>query len=171
MAGPRACPTGPWPRPPSARSGSGPRRAGCPRGALGPDTHRALGLAVLLLGARRLGGRAASGFPAPAAPGPSWQEAAAKGTRWALLAARVLMPLSGALTTMAAGRALDLRGLVVLPARAEIPWLQAASEALHEAAWPVLPVPSALHDGAALEHHVTGRDATLVRTIAGRTLR
>lgn len=138
------------------------------RGAL-MDPHRALGVAVLLWGAWRLLLRLRTGFPDPVAPSPRWQDALSRTTHWALLAATVLIPLSGVLMGLARARALDVWGLTLLPALPETPWL--ASAAVHEAAAPVLLALVALHVGAALKHHFWDRDATLVRMLTGRTER
>ena len=141
-----------------------------PRGARAPrlDWHRAMGMGVLLLGARRLANRLGRGFPPDAAPAPRWQEAAARAGHWALLAVTLLMPLTGILMGLARGRALDMWGFTLLPAMPETPWLATAAGAVHEALPWALVALIALHVGGALKHHLVDRDATIKRMTHGR---
>lgn len=141
-----------------------------PRAAL-LDPHKALGLFVLVFGVWRVGRRLRQGFPAPAAPGPRWQEAAAAAVHAALLAAIVAMPLSGTLMTLARGRALEVAGVTLAPSVGESPWLASVAGTAHGLAAPVLLALLALHVGAALKHHLIDRDATLVRMTHGRVMR
>lgn len=131
------------------------------------DPHKALGLVVLAFGTWRVARRLRRSFPAPAAPGPRWREAAAKAVHGALLAAILVMPLSGVAMTLARGRALEVAGVTLLPAIGETPWLAAAAGTAHALAGPLVLGLLALHVGAALKHHFVDRDATLLRMTTG----
>ena len=141
-----------------------------PRDARGPwmEWHRVLGLGVLAFGAVRAVRRIARGFPAPPEGQPRWQAVAAQAAHRALLAATILMPLSGVLMGLARGRALAVWDVTVLPALPETPWLASAAGTVHGALPPVLVALVALHVGAALKHHLIDRDATLLRMTTGR---
>lgn len=130
--------------------------------------HRSIGVAVLAVGLWRLGWRLVRGFPAPAAPASRRQEAAARALHWTLIAATILMPLSGILMTVLDGRAVGLAGSLAIPAVAEVPRLAAAAESLHGLAGTALVGLIGLHVAAALKHHLVDRDATLVRMTRGR---
>lgn len=144
-----------------------------PREARGPwlEWHRALGLGVLVLGGWRLAHRLRRGFAPGAAPAPRWQEALAQATHWALLAATLLMPVTGIVMALARGRTLEVWGVTLLPALPETAWLAGAAHAVHDALPWALVALIALHVGGALKHHFWDYDATLVRMTLGRTER
>lgn len=136
-------------------------------GALMPF-HQALGVSVLLLGLWRVVWRIAQGFPEPASLNePRWQRMAAMAAHWGLLAALLLMPLSGITMTIAGGRALEIFGVVLLPSAGEIGWLDAAASWTHGTVGLVAALLVALHVAAALKHHFIDGDATLRRMTHG----
>jgi cytochrome b561 len=130
--------------------------------------HKLLGVAVLLFGLWRVGWRVARGFPAPVSKQPHWQDLIAKLVHWVLLAAILLMPLSGVATTLAGGRALEIFGLQLLPAIGEIAWLDAAAGWLHGTLGLAVTAILVLHIGAALKHQLVDHDGTLVRMTRGQ---
>ena len=77
------------------------------------------------------------------------------------------MPLSGVVMTLAGGRSLAVWTVTLLPSTGKVAWLHAVAETIHETAPPLLVALLALHVGAALEHHLIDRDATLRRMIRG----
>ena len=126
------------------------------------DWHKALGVVVLVLGLWRVGWRLVHGFPKSDSAAPEWQAAAAKAAHWALLAAIVVMPLSGVLMTLLAGRSINLIGLTI-PGAPEISWLASFAREVHSIGGLVLAGLVTLHVSAALKHHLMDRDDTLQR--------
>ncbi len=126
------------------------------------DWHKALGVVVLALGLWRVVWRLVHGFPERVAAAPGWQEMAAKTTHWALLAAIVVMPLSGVLMTLLAGRSIAV-GPLTIPGAPEVEWLAGLAREVHSVGGLTLTGLVALHVGAALKHHLVDRDGTLRR--------
>jgi cytochrome b561 len=133
------------------------------------DTHKAIGVLVLIFGVWRVGLRLVRGFPQPASPMPSWQETASKAAHWALLASILIMPVSGIVASVFRGRAIDVFGLFEIPAQAENAGLAGIAGQIHEFAGIGLAVLIVIHIAAALKHHVVDKDATLMRMLTGRT--
>lgn len=131
------------------------------------DPHKALGIAVFLNGLWRVGWRIVRGFPAPAGDDARWQQFAAKAVHITLLFAIIAMPVSGMAMSLAAGRALDIGGVTLLPALGNIEWLAAAAHVVHGLLGKLIAAVVALHVAAALKHHFIDRDATLRRMTAG----
>ena len=127
--------------------------------------HKAFGVALLIYGFWRVGWRIAQGFPRGNTGMPRWQARVAKLTHIGLLAAILVMPVSGVLMTIAAGRDLSIWGVTLLTAQGKIPWLDAAAGVVHGFAPSVILVLLTLHIGAVLKHHFIDRDATLRRMV------
>lgn len=125
------------------------------------DWHKALGMVVLALGLWRVGWRLCHGF-ADGGAAPTWRALAAKAAHWALLAAVVLMPLSGVLMTLFAGRSLAV-GPFTIPGAPEVQWLADLAREAHSTGGLALTGLVALHAGAALKHHLVDGDGTLRR--------
>lgn len=129
-------------------------------------THKALGMAVLVLGFITLAWRALS--PSPAAlPGlPPWQRRASTAVHHLLFVMIFLLPVSGYLISTSAGKSIDFFGWFSIPPLIEVGgtlrdvaiethfWLAYGTAVL-----------AALHAGAALKHHFIDRDDTLARMI------
>lgn len=126
------------------------------------DWHKALGVVVLALGLWRVGWRIAHGFPEGGAAAPAWQAWAAKAAHGALLAAIVVMPLSGLLMTLFAGRPIVM-GPLTIPGAPEIQWLAGLAREVHSIGGLALAGLVALHVSAALKHHLVDRDGTMGR--------
>lgn len=124
--------------------------------------YKALGVVVLALGLWRVGWRLVQGFPEGGAAVPAWQAYAAKVAHWALLAAILLMPLSGVLMTLFAGRPIAV-GPLTIPAAPEVQWLAGLARGVHAIGGTALAALVVLHVGAALKHHLIDRDGTLAR--------
>ena len=140
---------------------------GLTREAIGPymQWHKTFGVALLIYGFWRVGWRIAQGFPRGNTGMPRWQAQVAKLIHIGLLAAILVMPVSGVLMTIAAGRDLSIWGVTLLAAQGKIPWLDAVAGAVHGFAPPVILVLLTLHIGAALKHHFIDRDTTLRRML------
>jgi cytochrome b561 len=143
---------------------------GLEREARGPimALHKATGTVLLLVVAWRVVWRLRQGFPAPASDMPAWQLQLSKAVHWGLLAAVVLMPVSGFVMSTFGGRGIDVYGLFRIPAVADSDAISGAASAAHEyAAWAMVGL-LALHIAGALKHQFVDRDVTLARMISGR---
>ena len=131
------------------------------------DWHKAAGVIALLAILARVGWRLIQGFPGgTGGPMPVWQEKAARAVHWALLVTIVAMPVSGVLMTLFVGRPIDVLGLTI-PAAPQVGWLAQAARSIHATAGLALAGLVAIHVGAALKHHLIGRDGTLGRMVSG----
>lgn len=129
--------------------------------------HKSVGVVVLALVLARAMWRWREGLPEPAGRHRPWERRAARAMHGALIAATLLMPISGIARSLAYPRALALFGLPLIPqpfaVRQET--LYVVSAALHDGLAFVLLALIALHVAAALKHHVLDRDDTLRRMI------
>ena len=130
--------------------------------------HKAVGVMVLIYGAWRVLWRLLEGFPEAASRMPAWQERTAAATHWLLLAAVILMPLSGLLMSLFGGRPVETFGFTI-PSPGEIEWLSRLAGEVHGIAGLALVALLVLHVGGALKHHFVDRDATLRRMLRGDT--
>ncbi len=135
------------------------------------NIHKAAGVLVLIYAFWRVGWRMVQGFPETVAAGPAWQATASKITHYLLLAAVIVMPLSGLLWSLYAGRAVDVFGLFTVPAFEKNEGISEVFATVHEIAGKATAAIVLLHIAAALKHHVVDKDATLVRMATGRTTR
>ena len=140
------------------------------RGSL-RDFHKATGVLILVFGAWRVLWRLFQGFPAAVATLPGWQMTAAKITHWVLLAAVIVMPISGLLKTLFAGYPVSVYGIFSIPAPEKVEWIRDLAGQVHGIGGWVLLVALLLHVGGAMKHHFIARDATLVRMLTGRSTR
>lgn len=142
----------------------------------GPDRemlaawHATIGMVALVLGAVRLLWRLREGLPPPVAPAAAWQETLARTIHWFLLAAVLMMPLSGIVTTLGHGKSIDLFGLATIGPMAADHTLAEAGEIVHAVLSKLLILALLVHAAAALKHHILDRDATLARML-GRAAR
>lgn len=97
---------------------------------------------------------------------PGWQEWMSKLVQRVLLASVVLMPISGMTGSLFGGRAIDMFGLVTIPAMTKIEWLSDISYSLHEVLAFLTAAAVVVHIAGALKHHIIDKDATLRRMIA-----
>ncbi|MDA4847266.1 cytochrome b [Hoeflea poritis] len=135
------------------------------------QTHKAIGVLVLVYGLWRVGWRLARGFLEPAAPVPVWQDRIAKLTHWVLIASVILMPLSGMTTSLFGGHDIQMFGLFIIPGFAENKAISEIAADAHGAIANVLIFFIVLHVAGALKHHFVDRDTTLVRMTSGRSTR
>ncbi|MFT3763469.1 MAG: cytochrome b [Pseudoxanthomonas sp.] len=132
--------------------------------------HKSLGITVLALMLLRLGWRLYAGAPQPVPGTPRWQHAIATVTHWLLYALALAIPLSGWLYDSASGlRPFKFFGLFNMPKLvAPDDSMKALSHTAHEWGFWLLIALVLLHVGAALQHHIFNRDATLVRMLPRR---
>ncbi|MCV6596562.1 MAG: cytochrome b [Mangrovicoccus sp.] len=127
--------------------------------------HKAVGVLILGFGVWRIGYRLLQGFKAEAVEMPSWQAKLSHVIHWVLIAAIVIMPLSGIIGSYFGGRAVEVFGLFTIPAGPEVKGLNNAAYALHGAmAWAFV-IALGLHFAGALKHHLLDRDTTLLRML------
>ena len=130
--------------------------------------HKATGTILLLFIAWRVVWRLRQGFPAPMLGMPGWQILASKVVHWGLLAAMLVMPLSGVGMSLLGGRAISVYGLFTLEPVAKIEAIGEIGHEIHEyTAW-ILAGLVAVHIAAALKHALIDRDRTLARMVSGR---
>jgi len=132
--------------------------------------HRSIGIAVLVVASLRILWRWRNGFPVALGHMPAWQHRAAQAVHLLLLAATVLLPVTGILLTVSGGKALEFFGLQLLPGdliKSEL--LHEGGEEVHGAlAWILIAVIAA-HVAGALKHHLIDRNGTL-RRMTGRRI-
>lgn len=139
----------------------------------GPDKtafvqiHKSVGVLVFAVALARVAWRMREGFPAPAGPHALWERRGAILLHVFLIAATLLMPLSGILRSLAYARPVSLFGLPVIPQLFEVKHetLYAMASNLHYGLALALSAGLALHVAAALKHHWIDRDATLRRIL------
>lgn len=132
------------------------------------NLHKATGVLLLAVILWRVGWRLVRGFPPPASVMPAWQLIASKVAHRGLPAGMVLMPLSGIVSSLYAGRAIDVFGLFTLPAQAEIEWLASSASSMHTIVGRAVAILIVLHVAGALKHRFVDRDGTLDRMLKGR---
>ena len=131
--------------------------------------HKALGIAVLVLAALKLGWRLAGRSPGFGPEVGPLERAGAAAMHWVLNALVILLPVTGYLISTSEGAGIDLFGL------AELPALFAVSERARDLAIEIhfylaygLIALVAAHAGAALKHHFVDRGSTLRRMLVPR---
>ena len=134
------------------------------------ELHKSFGLIVASLVLVRVLVRVRRGAP-PLEPGiPAWQRRAAHASHAALYGLLVLVPLLGWAGTSACCAPVTLFGTLILtlPVSGGME-VGKAILAVHGAAALLLVGVVAVHAGAALQHHLVRRDATLLRMLPGRS--
>ena len=144
---------------------------GLTREARGPimALHKATGTGLLIVVAWRVIWRLNQGFPASTASTmPGWQVMASKAVHWALLAAIIVMPLSGVFGSLFAGRPIDIYGLFTIPSFEKNEAIKSAAGFTHTVMAYALAGLITVHVAAAIKHHLIDKDATLTRMLTGR---
>ncbi len=131
------------------------------------NSHKALGLLILVLATWRLGVRLSEGFPQPVARYTFVERTLAHAVHGLLLAVTVLAPLTGIGRIIGRGQPLEIFGLTLLPAGPGNPFALSLARSVHSGPVLVLGlgVLIALHVIGALKHHILDRDATLTRML------
>lgn len=113
------------------------------------DLHQSIGMTLLALLAFRLAWRAVNrGYPAP----PNHWRMAARLGHLILYTLLLVIPLSGLLVAWGSGEGMTLFGAPLIPAGAEIEWLEEAFEETHELLATLMWFVIAGHVLAALAH-------------------
>lgn len=130
--------------------------------------HKSIGVAVLLLGLFRLAWRQSQPTPPPLGTPGKMVRGLRSAVHGLLLAAVLVLPLSGWMMSSGAGYPVPFFGLFELPAL--VPEGSALGEAAHATHGPLawlLIAAVALHVAAAVKHHRVDGDATLRRMLGG----
>lgn len=131
------------------------------------DTHKAVGISLLVLTVLRIVWR----FMNPPPPMPEamkrWEKTLASATHWLFYAVLLILPLSGWLASSAAGRDISWFGLFNWPLLPIGGGREAAGQFMdvHRIVVKGLYVLAILHIGAALKHQFVDRDGVLGRML------
>ena len=135
--------------------------------------HKSIGVTLLIVIIARVVWRLRQGFPSPVGAHPLWQQRLARATHWILLAATLVMPLSGMLYSGLGGYGIKVFGVTLVPGQQDsngktLPFNDGLAELFegvhHYTAWLIVVVVS-LHIAGALKHHFIDKDATLRRML------
>ena len=130
--------------------------------------HKELGMIALLLALLRLTWRAGQALPGLVDTMPDWQKVIARLVHLCLYALLLALPVSGWLMSSAAGFPISFLGLFDLPDLVRANDLQFRALVLvHRWLAYGLMALTALHAGAALQHHFVARDDTLKKMLPG----
>lgn len=142
------------------------------------DVHKSIGVAVLVVALIRLFWRLGNGWPAALSDDGPALRFIARLTHWMLIIVTLLMPVSGALMSVAGGRGLSFFGFELMAANrdpANPDEVLAYSETLadfahetHEVVAFLLIFLVLLHLAGALKHQLVNKDATLRRMFGGK---
>jgi cytochrome b561 len=125
--------------------------------------HKWAGMTILALTLLRLLWRVTHA-PPPEAPGPRWQQHAARATHWAMYLLCLVVPLVGWLYSSAKGFQIVVYGVLPLPNLLQVdPELAERIKPWHGALAFVLGTLVLLHVAAALKHHLIDHDGLLYR--------
>lgn len=132
------------------------------------NTHKAIGVLVLIFAVWRVGWRLITGFPQVVAGIPTWQATAAKLAHYILLISIIIMPVTGILNGYFGGRTAKVFGLFeIAPAPEKNPDLKALFSNAHMIIGIIITVVVVAHIAAALKHHFVDRDEVLKRMLSG----
>ncbi|MNR19385.1 hypothetical protein D3C85_1361730 [compost metagenome] len=131
------------------------------------QTHKAVGLTILVLTLGRIGWRLANPLIALPAEMPKWERILSRGTQFLFYAVLLVMPLTGWLASSAAGRDISWFGLFQWPLLPIGGGREAAGQFMdvHEIVAKLLYVLILLHVAGALKHQFINRDNVLHRMI------
>ena len=131
------------------------------------QTHKAVGLTILVLTLGRIGWRLANPLIALPVEMPKWERILSRGTQFLFYAVLLGMPLTGWLASSAAGRDISWFGLFQWPLLPIGGGREAAGQFMdvHEIVAKLLYVLILLHVAGALKHQFINRDNVLHRMI------
>lgn len=127
------------------------------------DLHKSLGVIVLVYGFWRVSWRFIQGFPEHVEGVLAWEKKAAKISHYALLAAIVIMPVSGYIMSEAGGHAIEVFGLFTMPAIPDNESAAFIASGFHGTVGKLTILVFVIHFSAAMKHHFVNKDSTLKR--------
>ena len=139
--------------------------------------HKSVGVLIFAVIIARVWWRALNGFPSPIGNAPNWQRRAARIVHWILLAGSVVMPLTGIVMTVLAGRALAVFGVELVAANLDpltgdpvalAKPIAGAVHELHHLVGRLMIAAVILHILAAIKHHFVNKDETVRRMLGKR---
>lgn len=136
------------------------------------NAHKVIGVTILILMLLRLGWALINVKPQLPFQTPAWQQLVERLVHWALYIGLILMPLSGVIGAMAAGKPPHINeyslSLPIAQNKELAKWMFAA---IHQPLAIILIVLISLHVLAALYHHFIKRDDILRRMLFNSTRR
>jgi cytochrome b561 len=129
------------------------------------DVHKSIGIIVLFLGAWRVLWRVMHRFPDDIARMPPWQRFVAKAVHILLLAAILIMPISGYMMSSMGGHPVSFFGLFEMPVLPQDKTISGVASQVHGVVAYGLIGLIALHVLGAIKHHAVDKDATLKRML------
>ncbi|MBB4286343.1 cytochrome b [Roseospira goensis] len=130
--------------------------------------HKSLGVLALALALVRIGWRAWQPAITPFAHQPRWEPTLARAMHLTLIAATILIPLSGVLSSVFGGRDLTVFGLFTIPALGEVAAVRSVAHVIHGPGSYLVLALVAGHALVSLKHHFLDRDTTLRRMLTSR---
>jgi cytochrome b561 len=134
--------------------------------------HKSIGLLLFTVILARLAHRLRQGLPPPVRAGARWEHIASQTAHWLLLAATVLLPLTGMMYSGLGGHGFGIFGMEIVEshyvAGKAVPVnedLSIFGQSMHSWLGYGLLALVALHIGAALKHHFIDKDETLRRML------
>lgn len=133
------------------------------------QTHKSFGMIVFVLAIVRLAWRWREGFPTPVGNHAAWERRSARALQVFMIAATVLMPVTGILRSLAYARPVSVFDVPVIPKlfSEKQETLYAISANTHDILALALAAAIAVHVAAALLHQIRDRDETLGRMLGG----
>jgi cytochrome b561 len=129
------------------------------------DLHKSIGVIVLVLGAWRVLWRVVHRFPDDIAHMPPWQRFVARWVHILLLAAILIMPITGYTLSSMGGHPIMFFGLFEMPALPENKAIAGVASEIHGiVAWVLIGL-IVLHVFGALKHHAVDKDQTMKRMV------
>lgn len=135
--------------------------------------HKSLGITLFAFILVRTAIRLRRGWPSSVSEGAAWEHKLAHLTHWALIAATLVMPLSGIMDSYMSGRGVSVFELQLITSNigssgrpeAINESLSELSEMVHIQTGNILIGAVVLHIVGALKHHIVDRDGTLNRML------
>ncbi|MEM7188038.1 MAG: cytochrome b [Pseudomonadota bacterium] len=132
------------------------------------NTHKGIGILILIFAVWRVGWRLITGFPEAVAGIAAWQAKASKIAHYVLMACLFLMPITGILNGYFGGRTAKVFGLFQIdPAPVKVPDMKELFSNAHMVIGIVLTLIVLVHVAAALKHHFVDKDGVLRRMTSG----
>lgn len=137
----------------------------------GPDKgqlyglHKSFGFLFLFLALVRVGWRFKEGAIAADPNLARWQHIAAKSVQHLLLLFTLVMPITGMMLSIGAGKGIAVFGFSIVAAGDKMETLQSVGHFLHTNIPILIVIALGLHILAALKHHFIDKDATLKKML------
>lgn len=141
------------------------------------DYHKSIGVMIFLVALLRVVWRYKNGWPTPLSQLDKLQQTLAKTIHWLILAATVIMPISGMFNSGFSGHGFGIFGFEIVPANRLddnfVPYnhlLARLGHVSHKFFGFALVAAIFIHIAGAMKHHLINKDGTLLR-ILGKNLK